>query len=434
MAKKKPAPKAPSKPKASPPPKVPAPRPLRLEYRKPSELAENPANWRTHPDTQLLALGDVISEVGWAGAVLFNEATGRLIDGHARKEFAEAADEPIPVLIGSWTEAQERLILATLDPLASMAEADSKALEELLAGVETSSQAINAMLADLAKQHSIDLDPNPEPGSGGDEFDPTPEAEGPTRSQVGDLWLLGGKHRLLVGDATDEGNYERLVGGITADPVGLLVTDPPYNVAYTGKTKDALQIQNDSMSPEEFRCFLTNAFTNAFKYMRAGASFYIWHADLEGYNFRGAVQDCGQRVRQCLIWNKNTLVMGRQDYHWKHEPCLYGWKEGDSHAWHTDRKQTTVLEFDRPTASEDHPTMKPIALISYLIGNSSEKGQIVLDPFLGSGTTLIAAHRLGRVCYGMELEPRYADVILKRAEAEGMSAIKLEPQESNDDA
>lgn len=194
----------------------------------------------------------------------------------------------------------------------------------------------------------------------------------------------------------------------------MLLTDPPYNVDYTGKTKEALKIDNDSKTDEQFRQFLTDAFTNANTAMKPGAVFYIWHADSEGYNFRKACMDAGWAVRQCLIWNKNTMVMGRQDYHWKHEPCLYGWKEGAAHLWNSDRTQTTMLNFDRPTRNEKHPTMKPVELLSYQITNNTKGEDIVLDPFLGSGSTLIAAQKTGRVCYGIELDTKYVDVIVER--------------------
>ena len=165
----------------------------------------------------------------------------------------------------------------------------------------------------------------------------------------------------------------------------------------------------------------------AFSVIKPGASFYIWHADSEGYNFRGAVFECKQKVRQCLIWVKQALVMGRQDYQWKHEPCLYGWRDGASHGWYADRKQTTVLEFDRPSRSEEHPTMKPVALFAYQIGNSTAPQGLVYDPFLGSGTTLIAAEQLGRKCYGMEISPQYCDVIVKRWETLTGKTATLEP-------
>jgi len=196
----------------------------------------------------------------------------------------------------------------------------------------------------------------------------------------------------------------------------MLLTDPPYNVAYEGKTKDALTIQNDDISDEQFRTFLRDAFLTASTVMKAGAVFYIWHADSEGYNFRGACKDVGWTVRQCLIWKKSQLVMGRQDYHWKHEPCLYGWKDGAGHLWAADRKQTTILEFDKPSRNGEHPTMKPVGLFEYQMLNNTKGGDIVLDLFGGSGTTLIAAEKNGRVSCLMELDPRYCDVIVKRWE------------------
>ena len=192
------------------------------------------------------------------------------------------------------------------------------------------------------------------------------------------------------------------------------MTDPPYNVAYEGKTKDALTIKNDSMGDDDFRQFLRDCYVAADAVMKPGAAFYIWHADSEGYNFRGAAKDANWKVRQCLIWKKSTLVMGRQDYHWKHEPCLYGWKEGAGHLWASDRKQTTILEFDKPSRNGEHPTMKPVDLFSYCLLNNTKGGDIVLDSFGGSGTTIIACERDGRVGYLMELDPKYCDVIINR--------------------
>lgn len=196
----------------------------------------------------------------------------------------------------------------------------------------------------------------------------------------------------------------------------LLLTDPPYNVDYVGKTKDALKIENDKMNEDSFVEFLTKAFLNAVNVMKPGAVFYIWHADSEGFAFRTACKQAGLQVRQCLIWNKNTMVIGRQDYQWKHEPCLYGWKDGAGHLWASDRKQTTVLNFDKPNRSEIHPTMKPIALFDYQIKNNTKGGDIVLDLFGGSGTTIMACEQNGRSCYMMEYDPKYVDVIIKRWE------------------
>lgn len=223
--------------------------------------------------------------------------------------------------------------------------------------------------------------------------------------------ILKSRHRLLCGDSTKPDDVESLMAEERAD---LLLCDPPYNVDYTGKTKDALKVANDSMPDGEFRQFLVTCFENSFAVMKPVASFYIWHADSEGYNFRGAVHDCGQQVRQCLIWKKQTMVMGRQDYQWRHEPCLYGWKDGGAHGWYSDRRQTTVLEFDRPSRSEEHPTMKPVALFAYQIGNSTAPQGLVFDPFLGSGTSIMAAEQLGRTRYGIELSPHYCDVIIRR--------------------
>lgn len=240
-----------------------------------------------------------------------------------------------------------------------------------------------------------------------------------TLSQTGDLYELGG-HRLLCGDATKLEDVEKLMNGRKADS---WITDPPYNLAYEGGT--GLTIQNDSMEDGKFLQFLTDAFVNASTFLKAGGAFYIWHAESEGFNFRQACKQAGLTIRQCLIWNKSSLVMGRQDYQWKHEPCLYGWKDGASHLWNSDRAQTTVMEFDKPKENKVYPTMKPVELIAYQIGNNTKGEDIILDTFLGSGSTMIAAHKLGRVCYGLELDPKYVDVIVSRyVEYTGNNKIK----------
>lgn len=241
--------------------------------------------------------------------------------------------------------------------------------------------------------------------------DEAPEVgDEPAVSKLGEIYQLG-RHRVMCGDSTQIADVGKLMSEQRAD---LLLTDPPYNVEYVGKTKDALTIQNDKMEDGGFLQFLIDAFKTMFMFAKEGAGFYIWHADSEGYNFRNACKQVGLTVRQCLIWNKNSMVMGRQDYQWKHEPCLYGWKDGSSHSWYSDRKQTTIIDFDRPSRSEQHPTMKPVGLMAYLINNSSKSGDIVLDTFLGSGSTLIACEQTNRICYGMELDEKYVDVIRKR--------------------
>ena len=253
-----------------------------------------------------------------------------------------------------------------------------------------------------------------------DEFEVELPAE--PKSKLGDIYQLG-NNRLMCGDSTVLEDVEKLMGGEQAD---MLLTDPPYNVNYEGKTKDKLKIKNDQMGNDNFRQFLTDAFSNADMVMKPGAVFYIWHADSEGYNFRGACFDAGWTVRQCLIWNKNSMVMGRQDYQWKHEPCLYGWKEGAGHLWASDRKQTTVINFDKPTRNDMHPTMKPIPLFDYQIKNNTKGGDVVLDLFGGSGTTIMACEQNGRRGYSMEYDPRYVDVIVDRWEKfTGAKAVLL---------
>jgi len=233
---------------------------------------------------------------------------------------------------------------------------------------------------------------------------------------LGDIFEIG-PHRLICGDSTQTDTFAKLFENQLAD---LVVTDPPYNVAYEGKTKDALTIANDSMSDDSFYQFLYDFYTALGSYTKAGGAWYVWHADSEGANFRSAMKNAGIMVKQCLIWVKSSMVMGRQDYHWKHEPCLYGWKEGAAHGWYSDRKQTTILEFDRPQRNAEHPTMKPILLIAYQIGNSSKQGDIVADAFGGSGTTMVAAHQLNRKGYLVEFDPKYCQVIVDRM-------MKLDP-------
>lgn len=232
------------------------------------------------------------------------------------------------------------------------------------------------------------------------------------KSKLGDIYELG-NHRLICGDSTDLNVIEKLSAGEKAD---MFLTDPPYNVDYEGGTKDKLKIMNDKMDTESFRLFLRDAFSNADSVMRNGAVFYIWHADSESYNFRGACIDIGWKIRECLIWKKNSMVLGRQDYQWQHEPCLYGWKDGASHLWASDRKQTTILEFDKPVRNDLHPTMKPIPLIAYQISNNTHEGDIILDLFGGSGSTMIACEQLKRRCFMSELDPKYVDVIIDRWE------------------
>lgn len=252
------------------------------------------------------------------------------------------------------------------------------------------------------------------------------------KTKYGDIYKLG-NHYLMCGDSTKESDVAKLMNNNKAD---LFLTDPPYNVALGNhdtpetarqrhRRTDGLIIMNDKMSDNDFLDFLTKCFSIAKDNMKDGASFYIWHADNESLTFRQALKNSGLELRQTLIWNKNAITLGRQDYQWKHEPCLYGWKDGASHSWFSDRSQPTVLDFKKPSKSEDHPTMKPIELFAYQIKNSSKVNDIVLDTFGGSGTSIIACEQLNRLCFTMELDPRYCDVIVDRWETFTNQKVEL---------
>lgn len=240
-----------------------------------------------------------------------------------------------------------------------------------------------------------------------DDFDVEAELQKPTMSQNGDVWLLG-RHRLICGDSTLPETYTKLMDGKRAN---LVLTDPPYNVDVE---ETAGKIKNDNMPDEDFYKFLFAMFVNVEQNMERDASIYVFHADSKGLIFRQAFHDAGFYLSGCCIWKKNALVLGRSPYQWQHEPCLFGWKMGGKHQWYSDRKQTTIWEYDRPKSSKEHPTMKPVALMAYPIQNSCMSNCIVLDPFLGSGSTLIACEETNRICYGIELDEKFADVIVRR--------------------
>ena len=302
-----------------------------------------------------------------------------------------------------------------------------------------------------------DLDDEPDDGDADeDDYSEEDAANAPTRCNPGDVWLLG-RHRLMCGDSTKEADVAKLMGGEQAD---LLLTDPPYNVDYQGGTKDKMKIANDNMDDVAFVGFLTAAFNCAIQAMRPGAVFYVWHADSKGFEFRTALKEVGLTLRETLIWVKNALVLGRQDYQWRHEPCLYGWKEGAAHYFVDDRSQSTVIEDagvdyrkpkkdellklvlqltdvsipntviyeDKPTKNDIHPTMKPVKLMARLTKNSTKPEQLVLDLFGGSGSTLIACEQINRKCFTMEYDPKYCDAILDRWEKlTGEEAERITP-------
>lgn len=368
-------------------------------------------NSRTHSDGQVAQIASSIKEFGFTNPVLI-DGGGGIIAGHGRVLAARKLGmSKVPCIrLEHMTEAQKRAYVIADNRLAlnsgwdtEMLKVEFADLKELGFDLELTGfdlDEIKELLAPVGTEGLTDPDDAP------------PLPENPT-TVPGDLWVMG-KHRLLCGDSTSMDDLAKLTDGQLVD---MWLTDPPYNVAYEGKTKEALTIKNDEMGDDQFRQFLRDSYTAADTVMKPGAVFYIWHADSEGYNFRGAAKDAGWAVRQCLIWKKSSMVMGRQDYHWKHEPCLYGWKEGAGHLWATDRKQTTILEFDKPTRNGEHPTMKPVALFEYQLLNNTKGGDQVLDSFGGSGTTLIAAEKNGRIARIMELDPKYCDVIVKRWQA-----------------
>ena len=365
-------------------------------------------NARTHSDEQVAQIAASIKEWGWTTPVLVDEHGG-IIAGHGRTLAAQKLKmTEVPVMVAKgWSDAKKRAYVLADNKLALNAGWDNEMLALELG--EIGDLGFDLDLTGFTAEEIAALTPEQiEPGL--TDEDAVPEVPDQPITVLGDVWLLG-KHRLMCGDSTSIDAVDKLMDGQKADQ---LVTDPPYNIAYEGGSKKREQIKNDEMESADFRQFLRDAFTAADTVMKSGAVFYIWHADTEGYNFRGACLDAGWQVRQTLIWNKDNSAFGRQDYHWKHEPCLYGWKSGAGHLWASDRKQTTIIECKRPSKSELHPTMKPVELMQYQIENNTKGQDVVLDLFGGSGSTMIACEKTGRINCSMELDPKYCDVIIKR--------------------
>ncbi len=367
--------------------------------------ARNPR--KNDPAVQHIAAS--LKEYGFVKNSIVVDEDMVLITGHTTTKAMQAlgwTEAPEVTQVFGLTEAQKKAYRIADNKLGELATWDEEllALEfEDLKGLDFDVDLTGFDTKELTKI----LDAEKEATD--DDFEPPATVE--TDIQRGDLFALG-RHRLLCGDSTSAEDVARLMGGKKAD---MMFTDPPYNVDYVGKTADALKIQNDKMDSDAFRAFLTGAFSRAIECAKPGAAAYVCHADSEGYNFRGAFVDAGWLLKQCIIWEKQHFVMGRQDYQWQHEPILYGWKPG-THHFYGGRNLTTIWKVDRPSASREHPTMKPVALVALAVQNSSKGEDIVLDPFLGSGTTLIACEQLGRTCYGMEISPQYCQVIIDRWE------------------
>lgn len=363
-------------------------------------------NARTHNQQQIMKLRSSLREFGFINPVIIDKEYN-VIAGHGRILAAkEEGIKDVPcVFVDYLTPAQKKAYILADNRMAMDAGWDEELLRveiETLQGADFDIALTGFDEKDIAKLFAVE-----DGDAKDDDFDVDEELQKSPVSKSGDVWLLG-NHRLVCGDSTKKETYMVLMDGKNAN---LVVTDPPYNVNYEGS---AGKIKNDNMENGKFYQFLFDAFTNVEKAMADDASIYVFHADTEGLNFRKAFSEAGFYLSGTCIWKKQSLVLGRSPYQWQHEPCLYGWKNKGKHQWYSDRKQTTIWEFDKPKKNGDHPTMKPIPLIAYPIKNSSMSNCIVLDPFGGSGSTLIACEQLGRICHTIELDEKYCDVIVKR--------------------
>lgn len=356
-------------------------------------------------DAEYEKLKRSIEQFGYVEPVIWNQTTGRVVGGHQRlKVLIDMGMTEVDCVVVAMDEEKEKALNIALNKISGDWDKDKLALliadlqgadfDVSLTGFEPAE--IDALFKDTLKDGVKD-----------DDFDVGAELAQPTMTKPGDVWALG-RHRLICGDSTKAETYDLLMGSAKAN---LVITDPPYNVNYEG---NAGKIKNDNMADEAFYNFLLDAYTQIHSAMADDASIYVFHADTEGLNFRRAFADAGFYLSGCCIWKKQSLVLGRSPYQWQHEPCLYGWKKNGKHQWYTGRKETTIWEFDKPKKNGDHPTMKPIPLLAYPIMNSSMSNSVVLDPFGGSGSTLIACEQTDRICYTVELDEKFCDVIVKR--------------------
>ena len=406
-----------------------------------AKLVPNPQNPNKHPDNQIQLLGRIIRQTGWRQPITVSTRSGFIVKGHGRLSAALLEGvKAVPVDYQNYaSEAEEYADLVADNRIAELAEIDRKMLADIFAEIdlgeipaeltgytEDEMESLFNTLNDELNEELLEIDVMEPP------LEPF--------TQSGDLWILG-RHRLLCGDSTDASDVQKLMEGKRAD---MVMTDPPYNVAISNSK--GMTIENDDMEEDEFQAFLAHAFKNMHAAMKEGGAFYVWYAIMEHIAFETALRKNELLPRQVLIWNKNTFALGRQDYQWKHEPCLYGWKSGAPHYFIDDRKQSTVIEDEKPDikkmkkeemvklleeiysdkvsttvidepkplVADLHPTMKPIKLLARLIRNSSKQGDLVLDLFGGSGSTLIACEQLQRTNFSMEYDPKYCDVIVRR--------------------
>ena len=376
---------------------------LPVSVLRPAEY--NPRKKLKPGDKEYEKIKNSIQEFGFADPLVVN-ADMTIIGGHQRLTVAiDLGYTEVPCAVVDVATTREKALNIALNKITG--QWDDELLANLLKdldGVQFNTDLTGFEKDEIQRLCSKLFDKEVQE----DNFDVDNELKQPVFSKLGDLWLIG-KHRVICGDSTSEEVYTRLMDGQKAN---LVLTDPPYNVDVE---ETAGKIMNDNMGDEEFYNFLLSAYRCMHANLADDGSIYVWHADTEGLNFRKAFKDAGFYLSGCCIWKKNSLVLGRSPYQWIHEPCLFGWKQKGKHQWYSDRKQTTVWEYDKPRSSKDHPTMKPVTLMSYPLKNSTMTNGIVLDPFLSSGSTLIACMETDRVCRGIELDPKFVDVIVKRA-------------------
>ena len=361
-----------------------------------------------------------IEQFGYVEPVIWNKQTGRVVGGHQRlKVLIDSGITEVDVVVVDMNTEKEKALNIALNKISGEWDTDKLAL--VIADLQGADFDVSLTGFDPEELDDLFRD-DVKDGVKEDDFDVEAELQKPVFSKAGDLWMLG-EHRLLCGDSTKPETYELLMNGKKAQ---LVVTDPPYNVDYKGT---AGKIKNDKMAEDKFEQFLLAAYSQMYESMTDDASIYVFHSDSHGLAFRKAFEEAGFYLSGCCIWKKQSLVLGRSPYQWQHEPVLFGWKKKGKHQWYTGRKESTIWEFDKPKKNADHPTMKPVALVAYPIMNSTMTGCLVLDPFGGSGSTLIACEQTGRTCYTVELDEKFCDVIVKRyidqvGSAEGVTVLR----------
>lgn len=400
----------------------------------PEQVLANPMNFRTHPESQAAPMRAVLSDVGIVQNIIINRTTGHLIDGHLRvMEALKAGQSELPATIVELSPDEEKLILATYDHLSSLAGIDVAQLDSLLRDVSSDNTDIQAMISEFAESEgALDalMDGAMIEGDGGDEFDITPDIiSGEIRPAHGDIWLIDGKHRLGVGDSTDPDFVARLLDGCKPD---LCVTDPPYGVEYDPSWRDYLESHDIDVTNAGLVQNDHSADWNKVYKLFDAPVLYIWHADRYSKDVQVSLESVNYKIISQIIWCKEQPVLSRGDYNYQHEPCLYAVKKGHVHQWQGAFDQSTVWHIQKLSSARTdeptwgHGTQKPLECMTRPILNNSAQDMLVVDPFLGTGTTLIAAHRTKRICYGCEIDLRYAEIILRRAEAEGLTVARIE--------